>query len=281
MTKRSTNKSSILLFPAYRRFEAARVETNDAMMALLIGGRLGSHALLRHGDSDRFLSEIFPTVKDIRRLDRTAAKAQRLIDHAERYFAYLAIPFALTVYKTFVLDCIELFEDTPLDPTTVQMHLLHKRIQEKAGELPSELVELFELSRQIRNRILHHNATQGSNLRPAYRALSRPARESWKNLSDQQLPLSNPKEQLALGACEITAVLAITKNLARCLNESLTSTVTRERWIKIIKEDFEATSPRAKDRNTRLRRIQGHARHFYPSLGLSREELAASYGTEV
>src|SRR4051812_22700775 len=63
-------------FPAYRRYTAARVEVNDAAMALLVGARLGEHALKTSAaDPDVLLPALFGRIQSIERFNRTPADA--------------------------------------------------------------------------------------------------------------------------------------------------------------------------------------------------------------
>lgn len=97
-----------LQFASYRRFEASRAAANDAMMALLIGARIASSSLagLEPQGRSMHLPELFPEVPDVQRMNRTAEDASELLTHAEKYLAYMGIPFVLSVYQTLAVDAI-------------------------------------------------------------------------------------------------------------------------------------------------------------------------------
>jgi hypothetical protein len=82
---------------------------NDAMMALLIGARLGEHALSTSAASpDALLPDLFGQIPGIERLNRTAGDAARLLRDAETHLAYMAIPYALTIHGAFLVSVCEM-----------------------------------------------------------------------------------------------------------------------------------------------------------------------------
>lgn len=79
-------------YPAYRRYSEARIAVNDAMMALLIGARLGEHALGNSAASPSArLPELFGRIEGIQRLNRTAGDAAVLLARAEEHLVHMAI----------------------------------------------------------------------------------------------------------------------------------------------------------------------------------------------
>jgi hypothetical protein len=63
-----------LKFPAYRRYHDARVAASDSLMALLIGARLGQHALSTSpADPKSHLPDLFGLIPGIERVNRTGA----------------------------------------------------------------------------------------------------------------------------------------------------------------------------------------------------------------
>jgi hypothetical protein len=106
----------VVKFPAYRDFEAARIAANDAMMALLIGARLGEHELTTSAASpETRLPTLFGQIESIQRVNRTVGDAARLLARAEAHLAGMAIPYALAVHGAFVALTVEMMRGDGLD----------------------------------------------------------------------------------------------------------------------------------------------------------------------
>lgn len=189
----------IVRFPAYRRFSEARIEANDAMMALLIGARLGEHALKTSAASpEALLPSLFGQIRGIERLNRTAVDSARLLAGAETHFAYMAIPYALAIHGSFMAASAQMLRDDGRDPVThgyslprekdltkLSLDIAHEYIAERCGiKLDGTLLPLFHIARRIRNRIIHFAGVPGSRLATDYRSLSSEARDSWESLAD-------------------------------------------------------------------------------------------------
>ena len=97
-------------FPAYRRYEARRVEASNAMMALLAGAGMASHLLKLTADSRHLLPEVFPQVPHIGRFNLTTEVARQILDAADRHLGAMSIPYALALHDDFLRDCLELLE---------------------------------------------------------------------------------------------------------------------------------------------------------------------------
>jgi hypothetical protein len=161
----------LILFPAYRTYQEARIAANDAMMALLIGSRLGAHTLELNAGSPHLIPEIFPGVNGAKRLNRTVADAQSLMRSSEKYLAYMAIPFVLSVHATLLVAAVRMIREdgkdqSSDDPTKISLDELHERIEGLwPSSLPAGDLRLFHFSRYLRNRIIHFGGAAGSNLR--------------------------------------------------------------------------------------------------------------------
>jgi hypothetical protein len=277
-------------FPAYRRYRDARVAASDSLMALLIGARLGEHALSTSpADPSAHLPELFGRISGIARVNRTVADAARLLADAEHHLASMGIPYVLGVQGAFVSETIAMLradgKDDPFDswsipwrpdPNDVPLNDLHEYVAERCGQpLPSELLELFHLARRIRNRIVHYAGAAGSRLPGEYRSLSRDARVRWEGITGRPLTIdASGKVELSEG--ELIAVLATTRHLAADINETLTATISRGYWAQLVVDDYRTLEPqRFGEKSQRIRRLMGHARIFYGALGLSEDEIRA------
>ena len=284
----------ILRFPAYRRYSDARVEVNDAMMALLIGARLGEHALSTSAaDPDALLPSLFGQIPGIARLNRTAGDAAGLLAEAEVHLASMAIPYTLAVHGAFLAAAAQMVRDAGLDQRDAafevkrcgDLHKLpldtgHEYIAERCrGQTNPALLSLFHIARQLRNRIIHSNRTPGSRLLQEFRTLQPAARESWEGLAGRPLTAAVASGRLEPKEGELVAVLAVSRHLVQDINTLLARKLSREYWARVAVADYRALHPqRFGERARRLRRLQGHAASFYAHLGLTEDELKAAAG---
>jgi hypothetical protein len=258
-------------------------------MALLIGARLGQHALSTSpADPKTHLPDLFGRISGIERVNRTVEDAAQLLEDAEHHLASMGIPYILGVQAAFLSDAIEMLrndgKDDPgdtwtiawrPDPNDIHLSELHEYIGERCGQpLPAELLDPFHLIRRIRNRITHFAGEAGSRLPGEYKALRRDSKAKWETITGRPLSIG-PTGRLELAEGELVATLAITRALARVVNESLAQTISRESWAKIVVADYRSLEPqRFGERPKQLRRVRGHARLFYGSLRLTEDELA-------
>jgi hypothetical protein len=274
----------VLHFPEYRQFEAARVEANDAMMALLIGSRLGRHALGLAEGSPHLLGTLFPTVPEIGRLNRSVEDTRLLIDGAERYLAYMAIPYSLSVYSTLLSDGVALLRDAGVDhgdddPRDIALSEIHARFVAAAGgdltDFPQVHLRLFEFARWVRNRIVHRGGTPGSRLSNQYRqVLSEDDRVEWRRIARRDPPFGDGSEQMDLRSQELRVVLAITKHLAESANAVLRVKVPRTSWARVVVSDYEQSSGHSSA--GRIESVRGYARMNYGPLMLDEDELSSA-----
>jgi hypothetical protein len=177
---------SVVRFPAYRQFSDARVEINDAMMALMIGARLGEHTLSNSPAApEALLPSLFGRIRSIKRLNRTAADAAILLEAAEGHLVYMAIPYALALHGVYVVAVAGMVRSDGHDEVDQQtshpyqndlyklpLDIAHEYVEDRCeGHLSPELLALFHLSRRIRNRIVHAGGAVGSRLLGDYRNL--------------------------------------------------------------------------------------------------------------
>jgi hypothetical protein len=284
----------IVRFPAYRRFSEARIEANDAMMALLIGARLGRHALETSAASpEALLPSLFGQICGIGRLNRTAGDSARLLAGAERHLAYMAIPYALAVHGSFMVAAAQMVRDDGRDPVTnryalphhedptkLSLEIAHEYITERCGvKLDGTLLPLFHIARRIRNRIIHFAGVPGSRLATEYRSLSSEARDSWEHLAGRPLLDALGSKRLTLCDGELIAVLGVSRNLVQEINDLLAQTLSRAYWASLAVGDYRENHPeRFGERDRQLRRVRGYAQHFYKPLRLTDDELATAIG---
>lgn len=274
-------------FPAYRDFEASRIATNDATMSLLVSTRLAALVLdaVSQDQRSKHLPVVFPSLEHAERLNRTPADAARLILNAERHLTYMAIPFVLAVYSTFIVDVIQMLriarvDEHTNDPNRLMLGEFHDYLQQIGLSLPNREKELFDFIRRIRNRIIHYGGIEGSRLRSAFMGMSSDAQQLWRYLSGGDPPLGSPTEQLALEARHLTPALAVTNHLGEAVNVALADLIPSGLWADIVVQDFTAQSVPAGPAQ-RLRKLLGYARFYYGGLGLGEGYLEDALGRHL
>jgi hypothetical protein len=260
-------------------------------MALLIGARLGEHALSNSAaDPGAHLPELFGRIAGIARVNRTVADAARLLRDAEHHLASMGIPYVLGVQGAFLSDAIAMLREDGKDdesgswsipwrqdPNDVSLSEIHEYVAERCGRgLPAELLELFHLARRIRNRVVHFAGEAGSRLPGDYRKLPREAKARWEEVAGRPLTVS-ADGRLELSEGELVAVLATTYRLAQAVNEMLVATLSREYWARAIVADYQTLEPqRFGEQAQRMRRLMGHARVYYGAISVTKDELQAA-----
>lgn len=279
-------------FPAYRRFSEARIEANDAMMALLIGARLGEHALKTSAASpDALLPSLFGQIPGIKRLNRTAGDSARLLAGAETHLANMAIPYVLAIHGSFMVAAAQMLRDDGRDPvaqryalarhedlTKLTLESAHEYIAERChATLDADLLSLFHIARRIRNRIVHFAGAPGSRLATEYRDMSREAQAWWERLAGRPLPDALGSKRMTLCDGELIAVLGLSQSLVLEVNDLLASTLSRGYWASLAASDYRDSHPdRVGDRDRLVRSVRGYAQHFYQPLRLTNDELATA-----
>lgn len=280
----------VVRYPAYRRYSEARVAVNDAMMALLIGARLGEHALANSAASpNAMLPELFGRIDGIERLNRTVGDAAVLLARAEEHLVYMAIPYALSVHGSFVCASAEMLRaaghDEPdsqrslhwrPDLSQLSLEVAHEYVEERCRlDLDPTLLQLFHLSRRVRNRIIHSSGVAGSRLPGEYRQLPKPAREGWERLAKRPLTQAVIDERLALREGELIAVLATSRHLAQEVSSLLAHTIDRHVWADIAVADYRGSHAQSfGERDKRHRRVKGFTDRYYRPLRLTVDEIA-------
>ena len=270
-----------LRFLAYRRFDAARQEANNAMVALLIGTRLAAHSLELHRGSNVLLPEIYPAVTGIDLLNRTVDDTQDLLTEAEQHLAYMAIPFVQSVFEDLVTGAISLLQADGAgkvegNAQSLQVRLTYVATTTSVAYEPLDM-ELIDFLRVLRNHIIHRGATLDSDLRDNWTSLSNEARGEWEKLAKQPFDLVGTGGRIAAGSGELVASLAVSSRMARQLAAQLATHLSSTTWAAAAIDDFAPTHPGGlRARPTLEREVQGFVRFNYSGASLSRSEVTTA-----
>ena len=273
-------------FPGYRQFDLARVEVNDATMALLVGSRLAAHLLTANAGSSAYLPEIYPAVSGIERLRLRADAASLLLRGAERHLSSMAIPYIWASYEALVESSIKILVQASKGTMNVSeyqtgMKGRHDYIQRVTGSLLEvDDLALVDLVRRIRNCIVHDGGLKNGQVLKAWSVLSTTAKARWVSDTRRDLRLAGGRLDILSG--EVIGSLAVTKHMARQISSLLGAVVSKATWSKIIVDDFLANYPGlpsvVNDPPVLRRKVEGWARMYYSSAGVATKELEKVLG---
>ncbi len=276
---RETGGVSEINFARYRAYVDARVEANNAMIALLAGSRLAAHTLQLHSGSPHQLPGLFPAVSDIDRFNLLPDRASQLLLNADAHLAAVAIPYALAVYEAFVKDAIAMLDDAGYTVSQARGALnagrMHKTFFEAAGVVePADVIPLFHVLRCVRNAQIHHAGHVTTEVTEVLDSLTDAQRERWEKLTMAPLDSMMREGKLHFTIGHLIAAFAVTKEGARRLNETLGQKLSRERWAGIAVADFAESADHPRNSRQWKRGLLGFARfHYLGGLNLSAEEL--------
>ena len=276
---RETGGVSEINFARYRAYVDARVEANNAMIALLAGSRLAAHTLQLHSGSPHQLPGLFPAVSDIDRFNLLPDRASQLLLNADAHLAAVAIPYALAVYEAFVKDAIAMLDDAGYTVSQARGALnagrMHKTFFEAAGVVePADVIPLFHVLRCVRNAQIHHAGHVTTEVTEVLDSLTDAQRERWEKLTMAPLDSMMREGKLHFTIGHLIAAFAVTKEGARRLNETLGQKLSRERWAGIAVADFAESADHPRNSRQWKRGLFGFARfHYLGGLNLSAEEL--------
>lgn len=265
-------------FARYRRYESARVDANNSMMALLAGSRLAAHSLQLHEDSPHQLPGLFPKVRDIDRFNLLPGRASELLNSADSHLAAVAIPYALAVYEDFVLDAADLLEadGKKVDRSRGSMSAgkMHTTFFAAAGTpVPVNTIALFHVLRCMRNAQIHRGGVVSSELIQQVQSLDVAQRHRWEKLIMAPIGKLIEGEPIDFTIGHLVASFAVTKEAARVINEVLAASLSRPFWSDLVAKDFEADSKHQRNSSGWRRGLIGFASHNYKPLSLKESEL--------
>lgn len=253
---------------AYRRFDAARIEANNAMVGMLIGTRLSAHLLESHAGASVLLPQIYPQVKGVDLLNRTVADAQAQIASSEAHLATMAIPFLQSVFEDLVTETARLCGmrgHTPLPAERGQGLEGTLRFLERCSNAEFSEVHraLFTFLRHIRNRIIHEGSRASADLDAEWAGLPVAAQARWITVAGRPYHAGGVAGRLLIEAPELTAALAITKQMAVEVCGHLKRVLLDRDWAELVADDYSVSIQALTRRSTLVRELRSFARREY------------------
>lgn len=272
--------------PAFRKFRRTVADGHDALNGLIVTSRLTLHHLARRPKRDRekFLTDLYPNVPEVPRLNVRFDRALKAIGESERYLAYMAIPFAVTAYNELLVDVANLLiRDGHPAPERLPGELMLGQVRKYVGDRgvapPSHPQEMFDLTYFLRNRIIHYAAVEGSTGATEWNRLTPAQKVLWKRVAGRALAVGQPDRTLDLGIGEARAAFAMTRRVGDALNEALTPVIGRKTWALVAVEDFRDSHSDYTNRGDIagvVAAVHKYASQLYAPVGLTRKELEAA-----
>lgn len=268
--------------PAFRRFDAWRVEANDATEASLLGLRLGREYLSRLPPMLR--REPLPEIVDVPESERMRlsgdAVIQKLID-AERFWAAMAIPFAFSVLSEYLADVLTMFDDAGVcsltdDPRDMQLGALRDTLGARRGcnvKASARAAKTLDFAQRLRNNIVHSGGYVNQQQIDRWTAMPTAAKRSWERAA-RRTPTLILGALTDLGPGEVRATLSATHGYAREINLAAAKRLPKAAWAGIAVDDWRAEFPHLWDeKSKRLKRLRTYAEDRYTPVELIDDDL--------
>lgn len=269
-----------VLFPAYRKYYASRVQVNDAMAALLVGSKLAGHTLSLTVGSNATLRQLFPSVEHIERFNMKSDLAREFLNSADHHIASVAVPYALATHEDFVMEMLATLKSEGRTLVThgkqVRAWNMHAVLFESCGETePDEWIQSFHALREVRNCITHAGGGVSTRLNEAIAAMGAEARSGWAGINGGMPPeaVADADGQLVLTAELVFTAFAVTKRLGREINAVLCREYEIDEWARVAVLDYASQTSKPRNSSSWRRSLVGYARKFYAAANVTEESL--------
>jgi hypothetical protein len=269
-------------FPEYRQYEQIRTRANNAVMGLLAGAGMASHLLQLTEGSDRLLSEIFPNVPHIKRLDMKSVSARAILSSGDVHLGAMTVPYVLGIHEDFIKTCLGLLQRAGHTLSNRNVRYIkawtqHEEIERvTGGNFSSVELQQFHTLRLMRNCSIHAGGLVDSELATHLTTWDTKSEAGWIARAGRSPRTVQLGDKVEFGHGEIVVALACTKALAREANMLLQPALARAVWADLVIEDATGELPGVLQEPApqRQRRIKGFARFHYLSLSLTETEIA-------
>lgn len=266
-------------FPAYRQYESMRRAVNDSVMGLFAGAGLASVLLQPMVKAPAPLSLIFPHIEEISRFDLSIEKARAILDDAGPHIGNMALPYLMSLHEDYMGSCLGLLSRTdvitPKAASRSPASKMHEDFEMGTGTpLPRDSIQQFHVLREMRNSLIHRGGVADERLVAAASTCSKGAIAGWRKVVRNSPQDISAGDSLKVRTGELVLGFAVSKLLARAVNEQLVKAMPRATWIDVILEDIEEFGPGIPTNiDERIRKVLGYARYHYLGVGATQAEL--------
>ncbi|WP_181861048.1 hypothetical protein [Streptomyces diacarni] len=225
------------------------------------------------------LSKIFPHIVEIERFNLSISQASEILENSGSHVAGMALPYLLAMHEDYVRSCLGLLARegklTTKKANSTPASKMHATMERAATQdFPVDSLSQFHVLREMRNCLTHRGGIVDERLTEAANSLSRGAEAGWKKQTTYAPRRFKEGDPLTVGTGEVVMTLAVVKNLARCANRIIADALSVSTWVDVALEDIEEFGPGIpRNKDERLRKIQGYARHYYAAICIKQEDL--------
>lgn len=235
---------------SFRVFTRARTDLNRSLTAILVALRLGRYELQRLPRSQRdvLLGTYYEhEIADIGHFNYRASEAVGHMELAERDVAYMAVPYATSLYEDYLTDLAKLAsrEGHGTVPARAGAVKLHKYLARAGIALPAKESTLFEGVRTIRNCIAHAAGIADADAAAAVAAIaaSADASKAWKRIAKTDVPTFSAGERILLSGRDALVSQYVVAQCARAANRSSIAVLGRSTWADLAVLDMRTSYP--------------------------------------
>jgi hypothetical protein len=179
--------------PSFRVFKRSRADANRGLNAILVALRLGRYELNRlpRSQENTLLGAYYEhDIADIGDFNYRVSHAKDYLSVAEADLAYMAVPYATSLYEDYISDLARLAarDGHGNVPRRAGAVALHRYLANAGITLPQKEALLFESVRTIRNCIVHAAGIADAEAESASVALRADphAAASWERITKGQ-----------------------------------------------------------------------------------------------
>lgn len=239
---------------------------------MLIALRLGRYELERlpKSQSDVLLGYYYEyEIADIRNFNYRASEAKEHMEAAERDLAYMAVPYATSLYEAYLGEVAHLAvrEGHGRVPVRAGAFKLHEYLGNAGVAVPTTEHTLFEAIRTIRNCVAHAAGIVDEEADAALAAVhaNPDAAASWERVAKRKVPVLTPGEPLPLSGREAFVALYIVGNCAHWINHAAASAIGRDTWADVAILDYR-------------REFTGRWHHLLTDVAMAKKWVDRRYG---
>lgn len=268
-------------FAAFKTLEQRRVDAGNAIWAILAGAKMASNTLALTEGSQRTLGEIFPSVEHIKRFNLRSDHARGLLNRAEEDMCTMAMSYAIALHEDFVKTClgwlVPLGLLTPSQYAGAKSFNVHEKLAAATDvAMNPDSLELFHVTRLIRNCHIHAGGRGSGELERRTKALSPARRSIWEQLTGESFTEIAEGDKASVGVGGLIATLAVGKRLSYDVNLALQSAIPRDHWADMAAGEYFALGAKTPRHGTALRSVTGYVRGRYDALAFTESELQAA-----
>lgn len=267
-------------FKEFRDLERRRIETSDMVWSVIVGSKLAAQTLRESPNKHVLLADKFPDLPHAQRMNQNLDRTSTQLSDSESQICAMAFSFTFGLHEDFVRTCLKTLSKYGVatnKDTKSNSDTMHETLARCTGHaINADSLELFHLTRKIRNAHLHAAGLVNSALASHYKNLNNSQVSLWIKLTGKPLQIPAIGESAVIGASELVGSLAVQKRLAYDVNLSLQRAISRENWADIAVNEYFSESNKTPKDPSFIKSAMGYLKGGFVPLKLTKDEIAAA-----